>query len=190
MLSLGKMLRSTARKIWRNARGIKVRTVSSRWGRTPDKLNYFEVLIKAKSTTASLRPGIHKVVPHNVIIRQYGADPVALAAGGIKTTNPSWVHCDCEHFLFTCEYALTSYGSSSIIDSNGKPPVFTNPKLLPCICKHIIAVVAIHPNLMLPDLDKNIIDPAKLEVMRQERVPTKTEKKLLDLLGGDDEDED
>lgn len=51
--------------------------------------------------------------------------------------NPSWVKCSCPFFLFNCEYALASVGSSEIDYSNGKPPHITNPKKVPFLCKHL-----------------------------------------------------
>ena len=62
--------------------------------------------------------------------------------------NPAWVHCSCPFFLFNCEYALVKHGSSDFLKhnsktgdvpkfSNGKPPVVTNPKLVPYLCKHL-----------------------------------------------------
>lgn len=187
MLTLGQMIRATPKKIWRNARGIRVMVVASKFGQTPEKEPYFEAMIKAKSTSSATPRPLKKTEVHNVVIRQYGSDVVSLAAGGVRTTHRSWVHCSCEHFLFSCEFALAKRSSSSIINSNGDPPVITNPSLLPMVCKHIIAVAAIHPKLNLPELPENIIDPAKLEVMEADRVPTKTEKKILDLLGEDEE---
>ena len=52
-----------------------------------------------------------------------------------------WCTCSCEYWLFHCEYALTEYGASSIINSNGEPPVVTNPRMIPKVCKHIAAVL-------------------------------------------------
>ncbi len=47
------------------------------------------------------------------------------------------VSCECEFFLYYCEYALTHWGSAVIKYSNGEPPVHTNPGLLPLMCKHL-----------------------------------------------------
>jgi hypothetical protein len=187
MLTLGQMIRATPKKTWKSARGIQVKVVASKFGQSPEKTPYYEAMIKAKSTLGATPRPLKKTEIHNVIIRQYGTNVAELAAGGVRTTHKTWVHCSCEHFLFTCEYALAKYGSSSIISSNGKPPVITNPRLLPVVCKHIVAVTAIHPKLNLPVLPENIVDPAKLEVMEADRVPTKTEKKLLDILGEDED---
>lgn len=47
------------------------------------------------------------------------------------------VSCECDFFLYYCEYALTHWGSSSIKYSNGEAPTHTNPGLLPLLCKHL-----------------------------------------------------
>lgn len=44
--------------------------------------------------------------------------------------------CDCEFFLYTCEVALYRYGAASIKYSNGEFPYSTNPRGIPCCCKH------------------------------------------------------
>jgi hypothetical protein len=47
------------------------------------------------------------------------------------------VSCSCEAFLFKSEYALNYYQASVIHFSNGQPPNFTNPGLIPFACKHL-----------------------------------------------------
>ena len=44
------------------------------------------------------------------------------------------VSCACEFFTFTCEYALTQWGASRIIHSNGEPATTTNPANHPLLC--------------------------------------------------------
>lgn len=178
MLTLGKILRATPRNIWKNALGIKVRVLETRFGQTPSKEPFMETLLKAKSPKQRF---VKKREVYTVIIRQYGPSQEALAAGGIMTTNKAWVHCSCPFFLFHCEVALAKQGSSSVIDSNGKPPVEKNPNMIPMMCKHIVATIAIRPHLKLPKVPG--LEPFKLEVMMKDRATTKTEQKLLDLLG-------
>jgi hypothetical protein len=55
---------------------------------------------------------------------------------GIQPASRCWVWCNCPYFKYHCEVALAHRGSSSIINSNGAPPVFTNPRQIPLICKH------------------------------------------------------
>lgn len=48
------------------------------------------------------------------------------------------VSCSCDFFTFTCEYALTQWGSAQIKYSNGEPAVTTNPGNQPLMCKHLV----------------------------------------------------
>lgn len=47
---------------------------------------------------------------------------------------------NCENFVFTWEYANAVHGCSRVIYGNGEPPTYTNPQLVPALCKHITAV--------------------------------------------------
>lgn len=69
--------------------------------------------------------------------------------------NPAWVQCSCPFFLFNCEYALAKIGSSEIKYSNGKPPVVTNPKMVPFLCKHLYKAA--------PEVVKQSVDASKRE---------------------------
>lgn len=73
-------------------------------------------------------------VPRKVNIKLYGPLDKPLLQKKI------WVHCSCEWFTYFCEYALAKKKSSTIINSNGKPPVIKNPRQWPYVCKHIIRV--------------------------------------------------
>lgn len=42
--------------------------------------------------------------------------------------------CACEAFVYNFEYANATVGASRLIYSNGQPPVYTNPGLLPGLC--------------------------------------------------------
>lgn len=50
------------------------------------------------------------------------------------------VSCNCENFVFTWEYANAVHGCSRVIYGNGEPPTYTNPQLVPALCKHVTAV--------------------------------------------------
>jgi len=52
-----------------------------------------------------------------------------------------WVSCTCPYHKFYVEFALAKHKSSSILYSNGKPPVIKNPRYSPFICKHTILAV-------------------------------------------------
>lgn len=48
--------------------------------------------------------------------------------------------CSCESYMYTFEYANAAHGASRIVYGNGDPPVVTNPKLAPGLCKHLVAL--------------------------------------------------
>lgn len=48
--------------------------------------------------------------------------------------------CSCDFFCYTCEYALTHWGSSVIKYCNGEPAVVKNPQNHPLLCKHLVKV--------------------------------------------------
>lgn len=50
------------------------------------------------------------------------------------------VQCTCESFVYTYEYANAKRGASYLIYSNGDPPVWMNPRMVPGMCKHLIAL--------------------------------------------------
>lgn len=58
------------------------------------------------------------------------------AANGVIAHN-------CEAFVFNFEYANATVGASRLIYSNGQPPVYTNPGLMPGMCKHLVALYKI-----------------------------------------------
>ena len=53
------------------------------------------------------------------------------------------VSCDCEYFMFYCEYALNSVGAAEIRYSNGDVPLMTNPGLQPTLCKHLYKLAGV-----------------------------------------------
>jgi hypothetical protein len=69
--------------------------------------------------------------------RHYKATVVGLDNKQKLSEGPVKVTCDCDYFTFTCEVALTRKGASAIRNSNGAPPVQTNPKMVPTPCKHL-----------------------------------------------------
>jgi len=62
------------------------------------------------------------------------------AGGKISARSPVWVSCSCPYWLFYCEVAVASAGSSNVIYSNGKAPIVRNPGNVPYLCKHIYLV--------------------------------------------------
>lgn len=51
-----------------------------------------------------------------------------------QTDDHLWCWCSCEHFMFNCEYALTQYKASAIIQGNGEAAVMMNPRNIPFLC--------------------------------------------------------
>lgn len=75
-------------------------------------------------------------------------DDLRQLQGTIPTGNnlwqkPVWVGCDCEWFLYTCEVALARYGCTNVIHSNGVYPIHRNPRMIPMMCKHLVALAPI-----------------------------------------------
>jgi len=70
-----------------------------------------------------------------------GLRPAEALPGRPGISSPVWVSCSCNYFRFVCEWALSRYGSSDIIYSNGQPARFTNPRGVGTLCKHIFAVL-------------------------------------------------
>lgn len=84
--------------------------------------------------------------PKKVILCWSGISPKGLRAteplpGRPGEGSPVWVSCSCNYFRYVCEWALSRYGSSDIIYSNGQPARFTNPKGVGTLCKHIYKVL-------------------------------------------------
>lgn len=98
--------------------------------------------------------------PRRVTIKAYG-DPRKNIF-----QRSTWVTCSCPWFLFFCEYALAKRGSSDIINSNGKPPIITNPRQWPYICKHVIAITQRWAELA-PILTKRWLAEEKKRKMRE-----------------------
>lgn len=63
--------------------------------------------------------------------------------GSLRGTTRVWCWCSCPYFKYHCEVALASKGSSSVIQSNGQRPRFTNPRLEPRVCKHVYLLFAL-----------------------------------------------
>jgi Fe-S cluster biosynthesis and repair protein YggX len=56
---------------------------------------------------------------------------------------------NCERHVYKWEYALWHHGASQIIFGNGKPPVLTNPSLVPGCCKHVYRILTAMRNRKL-----------------------------------------
>lgn len=51
-----------------------------------------------------------------------------------------WTHCSCPYYTFHVEVVNALKKSSDVINSNGELPVVRNPRMLPHLCKHLIAL--------------------------------------------------
>ena len=88
---------------------------------------------------------------HKVAARFYGS---------LNTNTKVWVWCSCKYFLYNCEVALAHKGSSSVIQSNGQRPRFTNPKLEPRVCKHAFLLFALAMRKRKPaDAARDSVNP-------------------------------
>jgi hypothetical protein len=88
------------------------------------------------------------VEPHLQLVRIYTKDRV-------------WLTCDCKFWLYYCEVAVASAGSSSVLHSNGEDPGITNPSRIPFLCKHLWAVTnSLHVKEekdLIKDLQNNVL---------------------------------
>ena len=64
-----------------------------------------------------------------------------IAPGRPGMDTPVWVSCNCRYFRYVCEWALTRYGSSDIVYSNGQPAKQTNPNGIGTACKHVYSAL-------------------------------------------------
>ena len=51
-----------------------------------------------------------------------------------------WLSCSCGYFTFTVETVNALHKSSDVINSNGDLPVIRNPRMIPHLCKHLVAL--------------------------------------------------
>ena len=56
------------------------------------------------------------------------------------TDSKIWLHCSCPHYTFNVEVVNTLKHSSDILNSNGELPVVRNPRMIPHLCKHLVAL--------------------------------------------------
>lgn len=117
------MVRFTPANIRRNASKVKISGAKA-W---LDKDEHGEH--KLFRCTAKDKDG-----DRTVTIKLYGR---MSKTGVMATARNAWVHCSCPYFLYYVEVALTSRGSSNVINSNGNFPKIRNPRMKPYLCKHV-----------------------------------------------------
>ena len=91
-------------------------------------------------------------------------------------TKPVWVSCDCEWFLYTCEVALAKYGCTDIMHSNGVFPIVRNPRMVPMLCKHLIAAAPVAISI------GRLVQPEKFSPRTYPMMPGRPPRVLQDLL--------
>ena len=57
-------------------------------------------------------------------------------------TSPTWVSCNCGSFRYTFEEDLVPSQSSSLRYVNGPDKNIRNPRKIPALCKHLVALLA------------------------------------------------
>jgi hypothetical protein len=72
--------------------------------------------------------------------RKYNHHVVAKDGLPLRMSKACHYSCQCPRFLYFFEYALASRGAADILYCNGEPPVITNPRLIPSLCKHLTKV--------------------------------------------------
>lgn len=97
------------------------------------EMHLVEGRITAEQPTRKVEGKIKNIVSGNTHI----CSVEGLSAGRLSTNHVK-VACDCEYFLYICEYALNRKGAADIKYSNGKPPTTTNPTLIPTMCVHLV----------------------------------------------------
>lgn len=138
-LTLRQLARLTPRNIQENAGPCRPRPLEVVMGS-----NAIGVFKKVRFTTTCIQD------PHIQTVQLFTGNPRPIEKreellGHLPTDNslwnsPVWVSCDCEYWMFTCEFAVARYGSTAILYCNGEPPVMTNPKMMPRLCKHLFHV--------------------------------------------------
>jgi hypothetical protein len=122
-LRLNQVLLLTPAEIFKRALYLDANIAEKRWSDAPSADWIFDVL----GPTGSYR----------VVLAQCPTNPTTYKI--FSPVYPTWMTCGCDNFLYVWEYALASYGGSSILRGNGSAPIHTNPSLRIGTCKHCIA---------------------------------------------------
>ncbi len=113
-------------------------------------------------------------------------------AGSDLWNKPVWLSCNCEHYCFSCEVALSKYGASNVLHSTGEAPMRTNPGMTPWACKHIVALaplaISVNREHKPEDIQPETYPlrpgrpPKALVEMTKKKKLTPTEQEVLDVL--------
>ena len=148
MYRLKQLISLTPKKVRDRAKFIKVLVT-----RTIKDLDAEGKIFRKIQFKASDKKG--SGTPHLITVRLYGKNEVL--------NSDCWIHCSCEYFTFNLEVALTTQGSSSVINSNGALPVEKNPEMKGHLCKHLIATIPYIRNAKFSNYKTKII-PTQEEI--------------------------
>jgi hypothetical protein len=126
-LKLRQLLRLTPRLFHNNAQYVRMLSVKK--AKTTSGLTAYLGVMRTHD------PGRDKP-PRKRNVSIIGLDP---DSGLPVNKQRVLLQCDCENYAFTWEYANTAHNAARLLFSNGQYPGFTNPKLAPGMCKHLVA---------------------------------------------------
>lgn len=144
MIDIATAVRYTPKKAKRKANGVVVRLQYALKGFKLNEGWYYLFIGYCTDTRSQLRN------KHRFFIKRYLDDKLKNQKSKIKAL------CDCENFMYVWEVALTKQHSAVRYKSNGKKPVMTNPRMLPGVCKHLLAAIKATYKLKPTRLVKNI----------------------------------
>ena len=148
MYKLNQLITFTPQPIIKRAKSINITVTRAIKDLDSDGNIFRKIQLKAVDTKGSK-------TPHLITVRLYGDD---------KPLDSSvWLHCSCEYFTFNLEVALTSQGSSSVINSNGALPVEKNPSMKGHLCKHLLAAIPFIRKAKFSDYKTSIL-PTQEEI--------------------------
>lgn len=111
-----------------NAKYVKLTQMQS--GRNAEGFAY--IASRARST---------KVVTHQGKLMPLANSPTYLTAIMFLDSKLNCkVTCSCPDFMFMWEVALNNKGAADIDYSNGAAPIMKNPRMVPGVCKHTVAL--------------------------------------------------
>jgi len=114
--------------------------------RTPKYVRARGGFVKMISTKSLKRRPLWRTVTRTNVLgerpRKHHQEIEILSGESITDKGRLKVSCDCGFFMYTCEVALFLRGAADIIYSNGEMPVYTNPKKVPLVCKHLYVVLS------------------------------------------------
>lgn len=139
MLTLSTILSATPRKIKERAR----RQCFGKSYAPPRRKEALRSLTKSGGYLVTDQTGKYREFKYRVKCTDGWRKVACRFYGRLNQNTRVWVWCSCPYFKYHCEVALASKGSSSVVQSNGQRPRFTNPRLSPYVCKHAYLLFAL-----------------------------------------------